>query len=72
VSDLEVESEEETGKIWEIAIRSPTAAATSLVRNDAPETMLGDVAVAVNPDIRAMRTGSARLLVLPWSAARFR
>jgi valyl-tRNA synthetase len=54
VSDLEVESEEEQGKIWEI--RYPLAAghdhgrADVIVATTRPETMLGDVAVAVNPD----------------------
>ena len=54
VSDLEVESEEEQGKIWEI--RYPLAGGAVDGRGDVvvattrPETMLGDVAVAVNPD----------------------
>ena len=53
VSDLEVESEEEQGRIWEIryplAERRVTGVASSSPRRG-PETMLGDVAVAVNPD----------------------
>ena len=53
VSDLEVENEEEQGKIWEI--RYPLAGDGSgqgdvVVATTRPETMLGDVAVAVNPD----------------------
>ena len=54
VSDLEVESEEEQGKIWEI--RYPLAGGEGggqgdvIVATTRPETMLGDVAVAVNPD----------------------
>ncbi len=50
VSDLEVDSEEEDGKIWEI--RYPLARweqARVVVATTRPETMLGDVAVAVNP-----------------------
>jgi valyl-tRNA synthetase len=53
VSDLEVDSEEEDGKIWEI--RYPLADGTGalVVATTRPETMLGDVAVAVNPaDVR--------------------
>jgi valyl-tRNA synthetase len=47
VSDLEVESEEEDGKIWEI--RYPGDGFNLTVATTRPETMLGDVAVAVNP-----------------------
>jgi valyl-tRNA synthetase len=56
VSDLEVENEEEQGKIWEI--RYPRADDANwgtpghgdvIVATTRPETMLGDVAVAVNP-----------------------
>ena len=47
VSDLEVDSEEEDGRIWEI--RYPGAGFSLTVATTRPETMLGDVAVAVNP-----------------------
>jgi valyl-tRNA synthetase len=49
VSDLEVESVEEDGKLWHI--RYPLASGTGFltVATTRPETMLGDVAVAVNP-----------------------
>jgi valyl-tRNA synthetase len=47
VSDLEVDSEEEDGKIWEI--RYPGEGFSLSVATTRPETMLGDVAVAVNP-----------------------
>ncbi len=47
VSDLEVESEEENGKIWEI--RYPGEGFELTVATTRPETMLGDVAIAVNP-----------------------
>src|SRR6185436_7870623 len=53
VSDLEVDNEEEQGTIWEI--RYPLAGAGNeglrdlVVATTRPETMLGDVAVAVNP-----------------------
>ncbi len=54
VSDLEVESVEEDGSIWHI--RYPFAEVDGegeghvIVATTRPETMLGDVAVAVNPD----------------------
>jgi len=51
VSDLEVDSEEEDGKIWEI--RYPGEGFSLTVATTRPETMLGDVAVAVKPkDLR--------------------
>jgi valyl-tRNA synthetase len=50
ISDLEVAHEEQQGKLWEIrypVIGSPGEFLT--VSTTRPETMLGDVAVAVNP-----------------------
>ncbi|HYG54673.1 MAG TPA: valine--tRNA ligase [Burkholderiales bacterium] len=47
VSDLEVDTEEEDGRIWEIKYPGDGFAIT--VATTRPETMLGDVAVAVNP-----------------------
>jgi len=48
VSDLEVDSEEEDGRIWEI--RYPGEGFSLTVATTRPETMLGDVAVAVHPE----------------------
>jgi len=50
VSDLEVESEEEDGRIWEIRYPAEDGGAGLVVATTRPETMLGDVAVAVHPD----------------------
>jgi len=50
ISDLEVTHEEQQGKLWEI--RYPVVGAPGeflTVATTRPETMLGDVAVAVNP-----------------------
>jgi valyl-tRNA synthetase len=49
VSDLEVDSEEEDGKIWEIRYPFKGGSGSVVVATTRPETMLGDVAVAVNP-----------------------
>ncbi len=49
VSDLEVDSEEEDGKIWEIRYPLEGGKDSIVVATTRPETMLGDVAVAVNP-----------------------
>src|SRR5256885_4432430 len=47
VSDLEVDTEEEDGRIWEIRYLGDGFSIT--VATTRPETMLGDVAIAVNP-----------------------
>ena len=49
VSDLEVDTEEEDGKIWEIRYPLEDGSGSVVVVTTRPETMLGDVAVAVNP-----------------------
>jgi valyl-tRNA synthetase len=49
VSDLEVESEEEEGFLWEIRYLFTDGSGSLTVATTRPETMLGDVAVAVNP-----------------------
>ncbi len=49
VSDLEVDSEEENGKLWEIRYPFADGAEGVVVATTRPETMLGDAAVAVNP-----------------------
>ncbi len=53
VSDLEVESEEEDGKLWSILYPFADGAQDEVigltVATTRPETMLGDVAVAVHP-----------------------
>ena len=50
VSDLEVDSEEEDGRIWEIRYPLIDGSGSLVVATTRPETMLGDVAVAVHPD----------------------
>jgi len=50
VSDLEVENVETDGKIWEIKYDGVDGDFNVTVATTRPETMLGDVAIAVNPD----------------------
>ena len=50
VSDLEVQSEEEDGQIWEIRYPLADGSGSLTVATTRPETMLGDAAVAVNPE----------------------
>ncbi len=50
VSDLEVVSEEEAGSMWHIRYPLADGSGELIVATTRPETMLGDSAVAVNPD----------------------
>ena len=50
VSDLEVVSEEEDGFMWEISYPFACGNGSLTVATTRPETLLGDVAVAVNPE----------------------
>src|SRR5262249_20783719 len=63
VSDLEVDSEEEDGRIWEI--RYPGDGFSVTVVTTRPETMLGDVAVAVNPKDERYKSFVGRRVDLP-------
>jgi len=73
ISDLEVVHEEQQGKLWEI--RYPVLSETHpdqvepglfvTVATTRPETMLGDTAVAVNPDDERYKHLHGRRLKLP-------
>ena len=65
VSDLEVESEEEEGRIWEIRYPYADGSGSLVVATTRPETMLGDVAVAVNPDDERYTALVGRHVTLP-------
>lgn len=65
VSDLEVDSEEENGKIWEISYPFADGNGKLVVATTRPETMLGDVAVAVNPDDDRYKSAIGRQVLLP-------
>lgn len=50
ISDLEVNNEEEDGHLWHIRYPLANGKGHIIVATTRPETMLGDVAVAVHPD----------------------
>src|ERR1700736_3173817 len=50
LSDLEVQAEEEEGQLWHLRYPLAEGAGHVVVATTRPETMLGDTAVAVNPD----------------------
>ncbi|MBA3051703.1 valine--tRNA ligase [bacterium] len=68
LSDIEVEYKDETGKLW--YIKYPVADEKGkwvVVATTRPETMLGDVAVAVNPKDERFRALAGKKLILPLS-----
>jgi valyl-tRNA synthetase len=65
VSDLEVDSEEENGRIWEIRYPDTDGGPGLVVATTRPETMLGDIAVAVNPTDERYTPLVGKELVLP-------
>ncbi|HMN82641.1 MAG TPA: valine--tRNA ligase [Burkholderiaceae bacterium] len=65
VSDLEVESEEEDGKLWEIRYPLADGSGSLVVATTRPETMLGDTAVAVHPGDERYRALVGRAVRLP-------
>ena len=65
VSDLEVDSEEEAGRIWEIRYPLAHGDGSLVVATTRPETMLGDVAVAVHPEDDRYRALVGKQLQLP-------
>lgn len=65
VSDLEVISEEENGKMWHIRYMVKDSDESIVIATTRPETMLGDVAVAINPDDERYQHLLGKFLVLP-------
>jgi valyl-tRNA synthetase len=65
VSDLEVNNVERDGHMW--SIRYPVAGSDEslVVATTRPETMLGDVAVAVHPDDERYQKLIGKMLILP-------
>ena len=65
VSDLEVISEEENGSMWHIRYPFADGTGSLTVATTRPETMLGDVAVAVNPQDERYAALIGKMLRLP-------
>jgi valyl-tRNA synthetase len=66
LSDLEVLTSEERGKLWHLRYPLADARDTHLVvATTRPETMLGDTAVAVHPDDERYRNLIGKQVVLP-------
>ncbi len=67
VSDLEVLSEEEDGFMWDINYPLTSGDGFLTVSTTRPETMLGDCAVAVNPEDSRYRHLIGETIILPLS-----
>ena len=65
VSDLEVVAEEEDGQLWHIRYPLEDGSSDIVVATTRPETMLGDMAVAVHPEDTRYRHLVGRRVVLP-------
>ena len=65
ISDLEVEHEEEDGHLWHIRYPLADGSGDVVVATTRPETMLGDTAVAVNPDDERYTAMIGKDLILP-------
>ncbi|MFN8769733.1 MAG: valine--tRNA ligase [Neisseriaceae bacterium] len=65
VSDLEVKSVEENGSIWHIRYPVLDESEFIVIATTRPETMLGDVAVAINPSDERYKHLIGKKLILP-------
>jgi len=65
LSDIEVEHEEETGKLHYIKYPYKDGSGFVMIATTRPETMLGDTAVAVNPEDDRYKDSIGKTLILP-------
>lgn len=65
VSDLEVETEEESGSLWYIRYPLTDGTGNLVVATTRPETVFGDVAVAVHPEDKRYKHLIGKMLQLP-------
>ncbi len=67
ISDLEVVSEEEDGKLWSISYPLADGSGSLVVATTRPETMLGDTAVMVHPEDERYKHLIGKTVKLPLS-----
>jgi valyl-tRNA synthetase len=65
VSDLEVVHEERVGKLYHIRYELTDGSGAITIATTRPETMLGDIAVAVNPNDERYQQFIGKTLILP-------
>jgi valyl-tRNA synthetase len=65
ISDLEVQSQEESGRLWHLRYPLADGSGHVVVATTRPETLLGDTAVAVHPEDERYRALVGRKIRLP-------
>ena len=65
LSDLEVLSEEEDGKLWHFRYPLTDGSGSLVIATTRPETLLGDTAVAVHPEDERFRALVGKSITLP-------
>ncbi len=70
VSDLEVLSEEENGSMWYMRYPLSNGSGHMIVATTRPETLLGDIAVAIHPDDERYKHLLGEFLELPLTGRR--
>ena len=65
ISDAEVEFEEELGNLWHIKYQIKDSDKYIVIATTRPETMLGDIAVAVHPEDERYKDIIGKTLILP-------
>lgn len=65
ISDIEVEHEDEKGKMWSIKYPIKGEDDGLIIATTRPETLLGDLAVAVNPEDERYKDLIGKTLILP-------
>ncbi len=65
LSDAEVEYEEQTSHLWHIRYDAPDRTYSIVVATTRPETMLGDTAIAVNPNDDRYTDIVGRTVIIP-------
>lgn len=65
ISDIECEYEEQAGHFWHIKYPYADGSGYVQIATTRPETLLGDTAVAVNPDDERYKNAVGKMLILP-------
>ncbi|MDR1755326.1 MAG: valine--tRNA ligase [Eubacterium sp.] len=65
ISDIEVEYEEKEGSFWHIKYPFSDGSGYMEIATTRPETMLGDTALAVNPNDERYRSAVGKTVILP-------
>ena len=65
ISDIEIEYSEDDGNFWYINYPFADGTGSLMIATTRPETLLGDVAVAVNPEDEKYKNIVGKMLILP-------